>query len=278
MSTLKQKLKSVLLQTLWAFGPDELVRAIRRLGVREGDVLMVHSGWRPGSGFRGRPQDLVQAFLDAVGPTGTLCMMSMPFHGTSAAEYLTTGKVFDVRRTVSMVGLPSEIFRRRKGAVRSLHPTHSVAAMGPRASWLTEGHERCRSPFGPGSPFDKLVEAGAKILLYDVSFSFMTFEHYLEDRIQARLPVPLYEPEERPAEVIDSQGERRSVATQVLSAAVNRGRNSAALGAWLEAGGLLRRTTFKNVRLSLVDAKGAAERLDRTSGLPTGWHESESGQ
>ncbi|WP_025321613.1 AAC(3) family N-acetyltransferase [Deferrisoma camini] len=272
MSGIKQRVKKLLLKTVWAFGPEDVVRTIRRLGVRPGDVMMVHAGWRPDSGFRGSVQDLVQAFLDAVGPEGTLCMMSMPFHGMTMAEYLKLGKVFDVRRTVSMVGLPSEVFRRRKGVVRSLHPTHSVAAYGPKAEWLIEGHERCASPFGKGSPFDKMVEAKGKILIYGVPFNTMTFEHYLEDLLQHRLQVSVYSAMTVPGLVIDSAGRRLIVKTKVISDELNRSRNTDSLYSWMKETKVARKMNLKHIVVTVVDAGDAVKALLRAPEPPPGWH------
>ena len=44
----------------------------------------------------------------------------------------------------------------RKGVVRSLHPTHSVAACGAQASELVRHHHKDRSPVGSHSPFRKV--------------------------------------------------------------------------------------------------------------------------
>ena len=43
-----------------------------------------------------------------------------------------------------------------KGVVRSLHPTHSVAACGAQASELVHHHHKDRSPVGSHSPFRKV--------------------------------------------------------------------------------------------------------------------------
>ena len=229
------------------------------MGVQEGDMLMVHSAWRADSGFRGTPQQLVQAFIDSVGPTGTLCMMSMPFHGMSAAEYLKKGKIFDVRKTVSMVGLPSEIFRRRKDVIRSLHPTHSVTACGPKAKWLIEGHEKCLSPFGKDSPFDKMVQVDGKILMYDVPFNTMTFEHYLEDSFQDQLHFNLYEEKPIEVECINHNGRVVKVNTLVLLEGNNKLRNNSKLFEILKKNRSIKASTLRRVSLQQVDMRKAVD-------------------
>lgn len=262
INSLKKRAKSFLLNTVWNFGPQDLVRVLRRLGVHEGDALMVHSGWRIDSGFQGSCQDLVQAFIDAVGPKGTLCMMSIPFHAMTAAAYLEKKKRFDVRKTVSMVGLPSELFRRRKDVVRSLHPTHPVVACGAKAEWLTQGHENCLTPFGVQSPFEKIAQIQGKIMMYDVPFNTMTFEHYLEDRFANKLPFVLYADEIRDVECIDVSGDSRTVRTKVLAPGGNRYRKTQDLYNALKEGGALFQIMLKRVPIIVVDTKRAIENMD----------------
>ena len=127
-----------------------------------------------------------------------------------------------------MVGLPNEIFRRRKDVVRSLHPTHSVAACGPKVEWLIEGHEKCLSPFESESPFDKIVQEDAKILMYNVPFNTLTFEHYLEDRFCDQLPFKLYEDELYVLNCINKSGDTVTLKTLALASETNKFRKNTA--------------------------------------------------
>jgi len=86
---------------------------------------------------------------------------------------------FDARRSPSTVGLVSEVFRLRPDAVRSRHPSHSVAAIGPRARELTEGHERTL-PTGDDSPYGRLCHIGGKVLLLGVDHDRNTTLHLAE--------------------------------------------------------------------------------------------------
>jgi aminoglycoside 3-N-acetyltransferase len=65
--------------------------------------------------------------------------------------------------------------------VRSLHPTHSVAALGHRAREFCAGHESDDSPCSPTSPYGRLLESGGKILLLGVDLTRCTFIHCLEE-------------------------------------------------------------------------------------------------
>src|SRR5205807_1636548 len=61
-------------------------------------------------GFQGGPVDVIRTLREVVGARGTLMMPAIPFRGT-AVEYALGDPVFDVRRTVSRMGLLTEVFR-----------------------------------------------------------------------------------------------------------------------------------------------------------------------
>jgi aminoglycoside 3-N-acetyltransferase len=72
------------------------------------------------------------------------------------------------------------MFRQMPGVLRSLHPTHSVAAVGPLATWLTAGHEECSTPCGVDSPYAKLLVRDGRILFLGVGLQSNTAFHTAE--------------------------------------------------------------------------------------------------
>jgi aminoglycoside N3'-acetyltransferase len=86
---------------------------------------------------------------------------------------------FDALTSPSTVGKVSEAFRLRPEARRSRHPSHAVAAIGPRAQWLTQGHERV-DPTGPDSPYDRLRALDGWIVLLGVDHDRNTMLHLAE--------------------------------------------------------------------------------------------------
>ncbi len=229
----------VAVRLIGSYGGVELVAALQAAGVQSGDTLMLHSAFEPHHGFRGTCEEAVDAFLQAVGPQGNLMMVSLPYR-SSSLEYLRKGKTFDVRKTPSAMGLVSECFRRRKGVLRSLHPTHPVLAYGARAEWLTEGHECCLYPCGPRTPFEKALRAYGKVAFFNVPFAFLTFFHYLEHQVHGELDFNLYAEPPFDAAVIDRVGERRVVRTYVFSKEAIQRRRFEVLEGALRKRGLIR--------------------------------------
>jgi len=142
--------------------------------------------------------------------------MSIPYL-SATSDYLKKNEVFDVRKTVSKMGMVSETFRRRPGVLRSLSPIHPVLACGPRAQWIVAGHEDCSYSCGAGSPFEKLLQLDGKVLFFGVSEFHFTFHHYLEDMIREQLPFSLYEPAPFTVKVLDMHGETRWVETYAFT-------------------------------------------------------------
>ena len=125
------------------------------LGVTRGGTVFLHASTRALGYVAGGPDAVCRALADTVGPHGTIVMPSFS-HSGSMEEHVASRPSFDVRSTPSASGAISEAFRSLPGVVRSLHPTHSFAALGPLAHDLLDAHASVNSPCGVGSPLDKL--------------------------------------------------------------------------------------------------------------------------
>ena len=258
LQSLKLWLKARLLRLrdLWVRGfrsYDEarLLAALRSLGVASGDALMLHSAYRRSDGFRGSIEQLTDVFVDALGPDGHLLMVSLPYR-SSSFDYLSKGKVFDVRRTPSMMGMVSEMFRLRPDVLRSLHPTHPILVRGPRALSFIEDHRHCTHPCGRGSPFDKLAAVNGLVVFFNVPFDTYTFFHYLEDMVSPHLPFPLYTDQAFDARVVDREGRRHTVKIHVFAPDAIRRRRFDVFEAAVRRRGLIRQARVGASRIQAV--------------------------
>jgi aminoglycoside N3'-acetyltransferase/acyl carrier protein len=204
-----------------SYTPTQLENMLKTMGIIAGDTVLMHSAFRVFNGFAGTPDQVIACVLNTIGASGNLVMVSMPYTGSTAA-YLQAGASFDVRHTVSAMGVITEIFRQKPGVVRSVNPAHPILAWGPAASWIIADHENTMYSCGKGSPFEKLVHLQAKALLFDVSLRSMTFFHYLKDLFQSTLPVKLYEDLPVESTVTDRNGNKHIVKTYVFSRELRR--------------------------------------------------------
>jgi aminoglycoside 3-N-acetyltransferase len=185
--------------------PDEpLTRArmaeeLRGLGLRAGDIVLVHSSLRRLGWVCGGPAAVVQALLDVLGPDGTLVVPahtgenSDPKHWQNPPVPESWWPVirehmpaFDPAITpCDRVGVIPELVRNWPGAVRSDHPQTSFAAVGPAAAELMAGH-RLGSQLGEESPLAALERADATVLLLGAGFDSCTTFHLAEYRVPHR--------------------------------------------------------------------------------------------
>jgi len=152
-----------------------LIRDLQGLGVRPSGTLMVHSSLSSLGYVPGGPATVVSALRAAIGPSGTLVMPTHSWDRSGSGDFR-----FDIRATPSCVGAITEAFRRMPGVVRSLHPTHSVAAVGPRAHHLVEGHQDASTPCGSGTPYVKLLEEPCQVLFLGATLDENTLFHTVE--------------------------------------------------------------------------------------------------
>ncbi len=153
------------------------------------------------------------------------------------------------------MGLISEIFRRKKGVLRSLHPTHPILASGKNAEWIVADHVNCIFPCGKDTPFDKFRSLKGKILFFDVPFRTFTFIHHIEDIIKDSLPFPLYTSEPFVAKMIDYEGNEFNMRTFAFGqTAVQRRRPEVLEKNLLKRNMLIKRRIGKTI-LMLVTAE-----------------------
>lgn len=159
---------------------------LTRLGVTPGSVLMVHASVRSVGPVTGGVNVILQALLDALGPTGAL-VAYLDFEPFFEDDDQTEVPVFDKRiaHAARDHGVLHEAIRTWPGAIRSDHPDAGVAAIGPLADWIT-GEHPFRYGYGPGTPFEKVLQANGSVLMLGAPLDTITLLHYAEH--QARIP------------------------------------------------------------------------------------------
>jgi len=195
-------------------GEAQLLHSLALLGLERGDVLYVTSSLSRLGQIEGGARTVVEALLRVIGPEGTLIMPSFTLPRGSMLEQVQSGRVFDIRESKSDTGSITEEFRSWPGVSRSLHPTHSVAALGPLAERLTGGHELCATAFGPSSPFARLALMESKSLCLGVEITYITLYHAFED-LTPDFPISVYLPAKYQCTVIDQCGQQRQVPVRV---------------------------------------------------------------
>jgi len=157
---------------------QSLVSDLRALDLEIGEIVVVHSSLSALGWVVGGAQTVVEALLEAVGPTGTLVM---PTHSGSLSDpanwqnppvpesWIETIRsnmpAFDADLTPTRgMGQIVECFRHHPSTRRSDHPTASFAANGPAAERIVGSHP-LTPELGETSPLGRLYELDARVLL-----------------------------------------------------------------------------------------------------------------
>jgi aminoglycoside 3-N-acetyltransferase len=181
-----------------------LAADLARLGVGQGDTLLVQASTRSIGTVHGGTGAVVRALREVLGPEGTLvAYTATPENSATSrlhkertrglgtrelADYWAAMPGFDPDTTpVSpTVGRLSEEIRTTPGARRSTHPQTSFAAIGPRAEAIVRDHAiECH--LGEESPTARLYDADAWALLIGIPLSCCTAYH-LADYRALRMP------------------------------------------------------------------------------------------
>jgi aminoglycoside N3'-acetyltransferase len=160
------------------------------LGVEPGDVVMVHASLRAVGPVDGGAAGVVDALEQAVGPEGTL-LMNLGAEDrwdwvndrpeADRPGLLAGAEPFDAAVTPADpdVGVLAEVFRTTPGTVVSVHPEGRFGARGRLAEELTVDVP-WDDYYGPGSPLERLVQAGGKVLRLGADPDTVTLTHYAE--------------------------------------------------------------------------------------------------
>lgn len=154
---------------------EDLKKQLAEAGLLPTDTVLVHSSMKAIGAVEGGADTVLDAWMEYFSE-GLLLLPTHTWRQMSA-EY----NVFDPEKEESCVGLLTNLFRKRDGVVRSLHPTHSMAAYGRTAAEYIRGEENCNTPCTPGGCYDRLRTVGGKILLVGVGHERNTFIHSVEE-------------------------------------------------------------------------------------------------
>jgi aminoglycoside N3'-acetyltransferase len=169
---------------------DDLVSDLRRLGVAPGDLLMVHASLRAVGPVVGGADGVIDALETAVGPGGSLLVNlgarddwgwvnERPEDERPAL--LQDAEPFDHLATPADpdVGVLAEVFRQRPRTRVSNHAEGRFGASGALADRLVDDVP-WNDYYGPGSPLDRFVQAGGRVLRLGADPDTVTLLHYAE--------------------------------------------------------------------------------------------------
>lgn len=174
---------------------NQLVEELMGIGLSKGQTVMVHSSLSELGYVIGAAQTVVEAILQVIGDEGTLIMpafspevsdpigwQNQSFSEKEIQLIKENLPVFNKETTPTSMGALAETFRNWPNVYRSDHPQVSVCALGPNAAYITGSHP-LEWGEGAGSPFQRIYEIDAKLLLLGVWTNRATMLHYAESLV-----------------------------------------------------------------------------------------------
>jgi aminoglycoside 3-N-acetyltransferase len=164
---------------------------LRALGVRVGATVMAHTAFRSVGPVVGGPDALIDALLDTVGADGTVVSYQdwevgadvWGDDGSVTEELRAHMPAFDptTARAARTHGIFASTFGTRQGVRKSVNPGACIAALGSRATELTDGHPLDYG-YGAGSPLERLTMVGGQVIMIGAPLDTMTLLHHAEHR------------------------------------------------------------------------------------------------
>ena len=178
---------------------DELVDGLRRMGVAENDVVIVHSSMSQLVKCGLTANGVIELLTRKLCPIGTIVCPTFPLYRDEpkGTERLTKDMsnvelVYNVQKTRSWTGDLGRMLMKMPGARRSLHPLNTLAAYGAAVEkiFAKESVNSLDLPCGPNSSWAALGELNAKIIMLGVDLTHnLTMIHVAEDCFEADWPV-----------------------------------------------------------------------------------------
>lgn len=154
---------------------QDLILSLKEMGIQPNDTLLIHSSMKAIGEVEGGAETVLDAFMEYLSEG----LLILPAH--TWASMSEVHNQYDPAKEPACVGILPNLFMKRKGVNRSLHPTHSLAVFGKDSLEFIKGEENVNTPCSPGGSYDRLRERNAKILLLGVNHARNTYLHCVEE-------------------------------------------------------------------------------------------------
>lgn len=150
---------------------EKVLGWLRKQGVGNGDLLIVHSGYGELEGTGLSPEEIIEKLLELIGPTGTLAMPVIR-HFKEEDKARKEGKDlteitrrYNVKKTLVCSGMLPYTLMTRPDSVTSLFPLNPLCAVGPFAEEMMRHNldGEYPSPHGPNSSWKFCFDHGVKV-------------------------------------------------------------------------------------------------------------------
>ncbi|SHK15536.1 aminoglycoside 3-N-acetyltransferase [Anaerocolumna jejuensis DSM 15929] len=154
---------------------NSLIKDIEQAGIRKNGTLLIHSSMKAVGVVEGGADTVLDAFIEYMKEG----LLLFPTHSWSDKNL--RNDIYDPKTEPSCVGVLPNLFMKREGAIRSMHPTHSVTAMGDRAQAYVLRDREVHTPCPRNGCFGGLYDEEAQLLFLGATLKTNTFIHSIEE-------------------------------------------------------------------------------------------------
>lgn len=157
------------------YNKQQLKVQLEGMGLTGDETILIHSSMKAIGAVDGGADTVLDAWMEYFKDG----LLLLPTHTWKTVN--ADNPVYNPYTTPSCVGLLTNMFMKRDGVIRSLHPTHSMAGYGKNAAQYLAGEEYNNTPCTPGGCYDRLKDVGGKVLLVGVGHERNTYIHSVEE-------------------------------------------------------------------------------------------------
>lgn len=160
----------------------EIFAELKKMNAPRDSVVLVHSSLRAIGDIEGRAEGLLESFIEYfTADGGLLCIPAHTWANISDESKIT----LDLMQPETCIGTLPDIAANHPNAVRSMHPTHSMAVFGEkeRVNAFVSGEEQQTTPAHPSGCYGKIFDNYGYILLAGVGHNRNTYLHCVEEML-----------------------------------------------------------------------------------------------
>ena len=159
---------------------EKIIEQLVQMGVPKDRPVLVHSSLRSVGKTENGADGLIDALAEHIcAEGGLLCIPTHTWANLGKNDIIT----LDLTKAQTCIGTLPNVASGRSDALRSLHPTHSMAVFGECAEDFVAGEEKATTPTPPNTCYGKIYDADGYILLVGVGHNRNTYLHCVEEML-----------------------------------------------------------------------------------------------
>lgn len=184
----------------------DVEKMLSELDIPQDGTIVIHTSLKSIGEIEGRAEGLLDSYIKYLSDG----LLVIPTHTWAVVN--RSSPIFDVRSSIPNIGAFPKLCAReaflRENAVRSLHPTHSVAVFGKRCREFVAGEELTRTRTPRNGVWGRLYDERARVLMIGIGLERNTYMHTIDEDVNEFPDDPsLY----FDATVLDESGNKISV-------------------------------------------------------------------